>query len=95
MAIRRPLIDVIDRGLDPKLPHTKTGKNGVLIVPTSLSSPIISANKEVKENLISNERKDIITETSDKSTEVTSAKDVQKSTNKPDVKKSDKTPKLA
>lgn len=63
MAIRRPLIDMIDRGLDPKVAHKTLDKRGMLISSSTNTAPVIAA-EDVKENLLTNEEKEVLTENS-------------------------------
>jgi hypothetical protein len=43
MAIRRPLIDAIERGMNPGSPHTKLDKKGSLIVSEASPGPVLAA----------------------------------------------------
>lgn len=96
MAVRRPLIGLLDRGADPKIPHTKFDKKGNLVVASqpAVSAPVIAQKPEVKENLLKSETSpNLLTEETNESSEVEKDK---KPMEKPKVdpkKPTDKTPK--
>lgn len=96
MAVRRPMIDMIDRGADPKIAHKKLDKRGNLIVSSQpiVSAPVLSTKEDVKENLLTNEKVEVITETQDK-VEATDKKSEDDKVKIVEVKKLDKTPKPA
>lgn len=54
MAIRRSLMDVIDRGLDPKIPHSSLDKKGMLILNHAKASPILE-KEDVKTEVLVDE----------------------------------------
>lgn len=103
MAVRKTLIDVIDRGLNPHEAHNKLDKQGRLIDSRAVSAPPVIAAEAKKEPLVAaplKEESTVITETSE------DAKDkVEKAEVKPEVKpavpvqpatkKQDKSPKPA
>ena len=60
MTVRRPLIDMIDRGMDPRIAHSNLSKNGLLI-DVLPESELLSAI-DMKENLLSNDKKEVLTE---------------------------------
>ena len=101
MAIRRSLIDVIDRGMDPKVAHKKLDKQGKLLVHQEGQAPVLA--NETKLNVLVDDKKNVLTE--DKDTlpveKPADNKDDQKPATKPaevakpavDPKKTDKSPK--
>ena len=102
MAIRRPLMDVIDNGLDPRVAHSKLDKKGMLIGPVVHAAPVLAV-ENVKENLLTGEKKEVLTEGEGAEGEKPEAKLVapavkpvvpaKPEAKQPEVTKSDKTPK--
>lgn len=95
MAIRRPFINVVDRGLDPRVAHSKLDKKGNLLVQHGKAAPVLP--QAIKEEIIVDDKKEVITESIDEVKP--EEKDSKPATNKPEVKaepkKTDKTPKPA
>jgi hypothetical protein len=91
MAVRRSLIDVIDRGMDPRVAHSKLDKQGVLIAGRAAELPVLP--EKVKEVVIKDEGKEVLTENTEVSVDEKSKKDETKPVSKPEAKKTDKTPK--
>ena len=60
MTVRRPLIGIIDRGMDPRIAHTALDKNGLLV--DLLPESELLSGADVKENLLSNDKKEVLTE---------------------------------
>jgi hypothetical protein len=90
MAVRRSLIDVIDRGMDPRVAHSKLDKQGVLIAGRGAELPVLP--EKVKEVVIKDEGKEVLTENTEVSADE-KKKDETKPVSKPEAKKTDKTPK--
>ena len=93
MAVRRSLIDVIDRGMDPRVAHSKLDKHGVLIGGRGAEVPVLP--EKVKETVIKDEKKEVLTENTEVSVDEKDKKDETKPVSKPETKKTDKTPKPA
>ncbi len=102
MAIHRPLIDVIDAGLDPRIAHSRLSKQGHLIKAHEPSGASVLSIADMKEHLLVNDKKDVLTEGDENQPEEfpeITLKKIQKSVVKPspakpvEAKKTDKTPK--
>ncbi len=62
MAIRRPTIDVIDAGLDPRVAYSRLSKQGHLISSRELSTAPVLSPVDMKEHLLVDDKKDVLTE---------------------------------